>query len=241
MSPATGSGVEASKIRVAVPTRGTVNYLTAQRLQEIRDANPGLPPVMYEAGRLGVSNVRNTIAKKFLLDADVPDWLIMVDDDLVPPPSLLDLTSDDTADIVAYPYLIVRPGISLPFPCAFRWDAEKGVHTVIDQPFSQTGRISCDAAGTGCMAVHRRVLTALKAPFDMQSDEDGIMLRSDDMAFCMKARDAGFSVTVDFTKLADHQPAGTSLNMLHVMYSQAYQAARAREASRPRIVIPGSA
>lgn len=229
-------GKDYSKVLVAIPTRGKIDWNTVLRLNEIRDANPGLPPIHIAPGRLSVSDVRNRIVAQFLESPH--DILVMVDDDVVPHRNMLQITETEY-DIVGATYLIFRPNINLPFPAVLRWDEQKQHYWPIEDVFSKTTLVPCDAVATGCMAIKRAVLEnpELKAPFAMTYNEKGCMVMSDDVAFCDRARKLGYRIGADFSVPCDHMVDGVSLNHLHCQYSEAYRVAREKEQSKRVITL----
>jgi hypothetical protein len=56
--------------------------------------------------------------------------------------------------------------------------------------------VECDAVGSGCSVIARRVLEKLKddMPFNIEWDQYGFPARGTDFAFCKRAKDAGFKV-----------------------------------------------
>ena len=227
--------MDLSRIQLAVPTRGLVDWNTVVRLGQIRDANPGLPPIHYEAGRLAVTDVRNRIAHKFL--ASDAHLLLMVDDDVIPPLGILHMLDRDL-DIVGAPYPIIRVEGAIPFPCALEYDTTHDTYRTLPDPFGRTGLVKVDAIGTGCMAITRRVLEHpdLRIPFRLGTDEYGQLRMSEDVQFCHMARAAGFSVWADFDQRPDHFVAGVSLNRLHDGYVQVFASAN-RKAKENRIIL----
>jgi hypothetical protein len=162
-------------------------------LQEIRDDNPGLPPIVFRPGHLSVSLTRNHIVRQFLAG----DWeaLIMVDDDVAPASTLLGLCDNlDAWDVVAMPTFVWRPELApIPVPAVF------GTSGLI----ASGGVREAEIVGTGCIAIHRRVLEGLHdEPFTV-GFEDGRDV-SDDIMFCRAVRAAGFRIGADFTTAADH-------------------------------------
>lgn len=72
--------------------------------------------------------------------------------------------------------------------------------------FPRVGLQEVDAVGTGCFLAHRRVFehTDMKAPFHRIYNEDGTVERGNDIAFCEKAKAAGFKVWAHFDYSCDH-------------------------------------
>lgn len=185
------------QILVAVPTRGNVSWATCTRLQEIRDANPGLPPILFRPGHLSVALTRNAVVRQFMAG----DWeaLIMVDDDVAPASTLLSLTDGfDRFDVVAMPTFIWRPNLA-PTPIPAVWGMSQ-----IQTANGQAGGLrSAEVVGTGCVAIHRRVFEGLhEEPFMVGREDDHDV--SDDIMFCRAVAAAGFRVGADFTTAADH-------------------------------------
>lgn len=175
---------------LSVPTRGQIQWQTVTRLEQIRDENQGLPPILYQPGNLSVALTRNRIVKQFL--ASSCDTLIMVDDDVVPPPHLLEslLPIADGFGMVAVPH-------SMPSPS----DPGRLVLTSFQE--TRDGLVGCDlafglnevaAVATGCVAISRAALVSLGAnPFRIENDPDAV-ITSDDFLFCADLRKAGFKI-----------------------------------------------
>jgi len=66
------------------------------------------------------------------------------------------------------------------------------------------GLIEIDATGTGVLLTSRRVLEALKAPFERKYDENGIEELGQDLYFSRKAKDAGFRIFSHLDYIAKH-------------------------------------
>lgn len=167
-----------SNVLISVPTRGQMCWQTVTRLEQIRDDRPGLPPILYEPGHLSIAATRNQIVGKFMVsDCDV---LVMVDDDVVPPPHFLDVTE----------YLPEYGMVGVPCPL---WFPEPGFHLNVyrfddDQALRlfdcDPGINDVDALGTGCVAVHRTVFERLgSSPF--RFEQPGV---SEDFVFCADLR-----------------------------------------------------
>ena len=216
-------------ILVAVPTRGAINANLVTRLFELQREYPDLLPPLLQLGHLSVSNGRNAIVRRFL--ATPCSVLLMIDDDVEPPPQVLELADSD-ADITGIPYLYYHGTLNIPAPAVFKIYDNK--LRVLESPFGRTGRVEVDAMGTGVIAIKRRVFEHpdMRAPFAIKYDDDGVMIQTDDIAFCNRAREAGFRQVMDFSLgQADHYPAQMSLNKLQAGYTDAYLRAHAKKGS----------
>lgn len=224
------------KVLFAVPTRGLIDWNCVVRLQQIRDANPTLPPIHYEAGRLAVTDVRNRLVQKFL--SSPYEVLVMIDDDIIVPLGILHMLDRDL-DIVGAPYPIIRVENPIPFPCALEYDTAHDTYRTLPDPFGRTGLVKVDAIGTGCMAIARRVLEHpdLQIPFRIGTDEYGQMRMSEDVNFCQLARTAGFGVWADFDQRPDHFVAGVSLNRIHDGYTMVFATAAKRKEEGKLVIL----
>lgn len=172
---------------VSVPTRGQIQWATVMRLQEIRDAHPGMPPIVYQPGNLSVAQTRNRIVNTFM--AGEWETLVMVDDDIVPSPHFLDeiLPLADGWGMVALPHPMPHPA-----------DRSQIILTVYDDELSpivpKSGLHECGYVATGCVAISRDALDELgPAPFRINADPDAAVT-SDDFLFCDDLHDSGFKV-----------------------------------------------
>lgn len=219
--------LEVKDILCAVPTRGQVDWNTITRLQTLRDEK-GLGPILYEAGRLAVTDVRNRILLKFLTtDAKV---LFFVDDDVIPTLDTLGMLDHLNAgyDIVGAPYMMIHPPVcEIPTPCVFQFTG-RGYKPLKDV-FSLTGLHECDALGTGCMMIQRHVLEDKSVvPFQLGVNGDGVMKMTEDVLFCKRAKERGYKLAADFDRIADHWNS-FSLNSVHKGYLRAWGRAVERE------------
>lgn len=176
---------------LAVPTRGQVGWQTITRLEEIRDATPGLGPIIYQPGNLSVALTRNRIVKRFL-ETDC-STLVMVDDDIVPPPHALEkldaLIPEYGAAAIAHPH----PWPNEPGRIVLSaYDiAPDGGYTAA---MLTEGANEVDAVATGCVAISRAAIEATgPAPFRIAHDPDA-SIASDDFLFCADLRILGFKI-----------------------------------------------
>ena len=154
-----------------------------------------------------IPNNRNKICKKFI-DGDW-DWLFMFDEDNIPIKNLFSILEHDL-DVCGgvYPG---RNSKGFNFH-AFDLDEEKYPEKIffsfIQDPDRREGVQKVDAVATGCIAVKRHVIEKMykkgMAPFEELYDKYGIMITSDDMAFCLKCRELGIHVYADWNILCDH-------------------------------------
>jgi GT2 family glycosyltransferase len=143
-----------------------------------------------------ISNNRNKIVQRFL--AKDYDYLLMIDSDIVPPPSVINM-ADFQKDIIAATAFIYQ-GVIMPVA----WNRmPDGMYKPIDIS-EYDGIVEVDAIGTGCVMLSRKVLEDVKAPFLNEYDPDGIKLFGLDIAFCQKAKEKGYKVFTSIDYVCSH-------------------------------------
>ena len=141
-----------------------------------------------------VTNNRNRIVKRFL--AGDADFLLSMDDDVVPLGNPLDYVELDK-DILIFPCPIWNYGYSKSKPVVWNIGLINEAGHALDGRIPLRERvIEIAEGGTGCVLIHRRVLEhpAMQDPFEEVVDADGVSEVGHDLAFCRRAREAGFRV-----------------------------------------------
>jgi hypothetical protein len=149
---------------------------------------------------------RNHIVQDFL--ASGFEWLLMVDNDMNPPPNLIDMVdrADGRMDILVPKFYAVKDrAVALP------GSEGPGLALILGWQCFASGLGKnewCEIAwaGTGVMFIHRRVFDGLgRQPwFRFAYDDYGMMMNSEDVNFCQKARKAGFTIWGNQRFEADH-------------------------------------
>jgi hypothetical protein len=231
---------QVSDIFLATPTRGQLNWNHVKAIYRLMADHPDLLQPELESGGLGVCHPRNMLVQKFL--STPAKILFFIDDDVVPRPTVMKMLAHlDQYDIVGAPYPLVHPPlVPIPTPCAFK-EVRKAGYVPLDDIFMLRGIQECEALGTGCMMIKREVLEHEGImPFKLGVDDKGIMKVSEDILFCMKAKEAGFRIGADFDQVADHCHI-LSLNTTHHAYMnklmKAIEIDRADQANQSRIVL----
>lgn len=166
-----------------------------------------LGPVVRVEGACLISKLRNQIASTFL-DRSSSDWLLMLDADEVLSVPAFDalLAAADEAErpMVAGLYFgAFDTGGTYPTPMPMIFRREEGgaggYQPVRDYP--DDAIIPVDAAGTGCLLIHRRVLEAMRESATPDEGPDYCWFIDgpvrgqwvgEDIAFCMRAAMHGF-------------------------------------------------
>lgn len=146
---------------------------------------------------------RNQIHNAFLKSNN--EWLVMLDSDVIPPPDFAsrliahekpmiggwyckkDMMNPELRYPVVYDDLETRDGIRY-------WNIRKQAGEGIEK---------VDAAGAGCWLMHRDVARAIgENPYNMEHG-------GEDMELCVKVRNAGFEIWIDWDIACSH--VGTAL------------------------------
>ncbi len=174
------------------------------RLALSRPERLASPPLIRMVGSGLLSRTRNELVVNFL-DRTDGDWLWMVDSDEQLPVDAFDRLVEAASyrrPVMAGLYFAAYPNpggmFPLPRPLIFTHD---GVGHVPIWDFPRDTVIPVDAAGTGCLLVHRRVLNAIRGVADAAARDwawfqdgptpDGRWV-SEDLTFCARIRSAGF-------------------------------------------------
>jgi len=155
------------------------------------------------------------------------DFWLSIDSDNPPFCNPLDLCFLDL-DVVGFPTPIYKwkPALAGNRPIiwnAFDYIEEKDAYV---EHKNKCGLQLVDAIGGGCMLVARRVLehsVMQYQPFARKSDLDGLYNRGNDIAFCERAKDAGFNIWSHFSYQCDHFRK-LSLAGIHNGYCAAFNA-----------------
>ena len=193
------------KVQVAVPSRNPVGYdlcgglaLGLAKMQQ----NPRYDVEIRMQSGFGVELVRNRIVGEFLRTDR--EYLLMIDDDMVPPEDLLDMTVHGR-DVVGALYYAWDPRKG-PFVAAYDRGEDGGYGALTPGEVERQGLREVALVGGGCLLVHRRVLEALSPPwFRFETDGEGRrILTPEDFFFCRNAVAGGIRVFLDTDRICGH-------------------------------------
>ena len=149
-----------------------------------------------------ISSNRNKIVKRFL--ATDNDYLMMIDDDVVPLFNPAEFLFADV-DVIGFPAKVRQGDRQLNW-VAYIKHPDRHEYAPVD--FTKVEQdielLSVDAVGTGCILIKRKVLENIKAPFHIHFDEDGILTMGTDFAFCERAKKAGFEIFTTPQRVCEH-------------------------------------
>jgi hypothetical protein len=134
---------------------------------------------------------RNVFCKQ-LKDCDA-DWLCMIDNDMVIPDNFLDTLKDVPADAdIVVPAFYIWDQTSLNLTLCWGWDGAAADGRTKQLP---PGFHELTKAGTGAIFLRPSVFNKLPYPyFQYEWNEDAGLKATEDIPFCIRAREAGIKI-----------------------------------------------
>lgn len=162
------------------------------------------------------AGARNLLAKK--MQEHGCDWIMMCDNDVAPPPDVLDMLekATDEMDVVV--------------PVCHMWLAEKAIAMSVMRPVGLQANdfndlrveldslpewLELEATGTGCIFLRRRVFEKMEYPyFHYKWDSDGCLDSTEDIIFSQESRKKGVRIWLN-TKFTARHFHTVDLSTLH--------------------------
>lgn len=207
-------------------------------------------------GHRSIGGARNRLVARFRESGDNPeDVLWFIDADVMPSENtarLLPHLADPSIDIWGGIYPLMARGSGKDDPLEITWTMydEKDGHFTAAEPHDADGLQEVGGLGTGCMFIRRRVLMdkrLRRAPerdgipciFRTTYHEDDSVEYSDDLDFCLRARQAGYRIWADPQVMWGHRKMGDvrdSYNLGAAAFQAGYRHAHEEAKSKRRIV-----
>ena len=209
----------AHKVSIGSCDPGIVNGAFAYRLIQLAQARSArLGPFVRVKGSGLLSKQRNRVVKQFL-DGTKSDWLLLIDSDeqlsVEAFDKLLETAHDKERPVVAG---LVFAGFGIegapypkPVPAIFQ-DAPEGFLPLYK--YDKNSVFEIDAAGTGCLLIHRSVLEKMRETADKNQGPDWCWFWDgpvdgnwigEDLLFCRRIRALGFPIYVNTGAILPHQ------------------------------------
>lgn len=186
---------------------GVVDSMFALQLMNVcKERGARIAGVLHVECSGMLSRSRNELVAQYLQDApaDTP-WLLMIDSDeqldLAGFDKLIATAHDTERPIVSGLYFAAWPGDLYPSPVPTIYDRIEGSRYKPIYDYEPNAVIPIDAAGTGCLLIHRSVLERMRENAsqheganycffrDMPVNQDWL---SEDFYFCALAQQLGF-------------------------------------------------
>ena len=153
----------------------------------------------YLSKQMPVDANRNHMVRHFMENTNA-EYLLFNDDDIVPPRDILSMISHKKP-IVSALCMIMKKGIPLPLIM----EAEGEGFKMMNKDKVDSELLKVDGIGCGSVLIHREVFETIAPPwFLFDRNEYGEVSLGEDYYFSNKAREHGFQLYVDISKLCGH-------------------------------------
>lgn len=215
----------AKGIYIAILNEGTIRTELATTLMRWqRDGE--LSIYLFFPADKPIENNRNQIVKDFLAHPEC-EWLLQIDDDIIPPNDYLNLILHDK-DIITGVCFAMRQNAIVPLileneekHMVFKEDEIKPESDKLFNVMKINkleGLVEVDSVGTGAILIHRRVFenpAMQKHPFRTLWNEDGTRKIGQDLQFCRLAKENGYRIWVDTRYVCEHVVDSVGLSKIY--------------------------
>lgn len=186
------------KILIAIPTAKYIEMQTFKSLWDLEVPDGYELDFTYSFG-YNIAQVRNLIAS--WIQQGTYDYLFSVDSDIVLPKDTLTKMIAHDKDIISGVYIQRKPNVEIPE--IYRW---KGNHltNVALHELKPSGLQKIDACGFGCVLIKAEVIQTMSYPHFVYEMDHKTPAPSEDVYFCMKATEQGFTLYADSTIVCGH-------------------------------------
>jgi len=197
---------EKNKVYLAILNKGWLRREIIYKMLPQMTNTPGVE-VVWENPNLTydhpIFSNRNQIRLRFL-QTDCTH-LLMIDDDVIPYDNPIPYVWADK-DIIGFPAKVRQHGQSVNWVAYMKHPSTQTGYSAIDFGVvdDDVDLIKCDAIGTGCILIKRKVLEKLESPFTILIDDNGVCTMGTDFAFCKKATENGFEVYSSTKLVCEH-------------------------------------
>jgi len=150
-------------------------------------------------GMFPLDSARNHCVNEFLKTNN--DYLLWIDDDIVPPIDGLEKLLKADKDIIGGVGFAMKyeNGIGFPYPVTLRYNEEKKYIAYYGE-----GVEECDATGGAFILFKRKVYEEMDKPYEFHYYRNGTLSLTCDFDIHQKAQKAGFKLFIDFSVICDH-------------------------------------
>lgn len=198
--PTVAPAGEKKKILIAIPNKNLIEAETFKSIYDL-EVPDGYETVFQYFYGYQVEQVRNLIAEWVVKGPY--DYLLAVDSDIAFPKDTLKKMISHNKDIVTALYVQRIPGTHTVE--VMRDNGHGGVSHVPWPELKGKGLVKVDSCGFGCVLLKREVFVNIEYPhFQYKSALDHKHTLSEDVYFCLKAKEKGFEIWADTSILCDH-------------------------------------
>jgi len=189
-----------SRIFIAIPNNGWIHAeLATVLIHWTHDPSISIRLFM-PIGLSPLDNARNTCVKEFL--EDYYDYILFIDNDIVPPLKALRELLKADKDIIAplcFTWKRDDNNQGFPMPVAHRY-AKNGEY----EPYIGKGIEETDIVTGGMFLSKREVLEKMDRPFAFTYHANGTVIYSEDFYFAQKAQKLGYKLYTHYDLLCKH-------------------------------------
>jgi len=199
---------DVTTIEVCIPNRDSTSQMNAslsKTIQSLEMPEDGDYNVKVRHSYMQpVDANRNKMVKSFLQDEE-NDWLLMIDNDVVPPKDILKMV--ECGKPVVSATVTIKKG-SVPQPVILKEEGDQyrqvNIGEFVDE--EQDGLIQVDGVGTGCLLVRRDVLEGMQPPWFkfLYNEEDGSLKLGEDFYFSRRLKQNGVPIHVSTEFVCSH-------------------------------------
>lgn len=198
---------DVTTVEVCVPNRESssqINSSLAKTLESLETPDDGEYDVSVRHSYMQpVDANRNKMVKNFLKDED-NDWLLMVDNDVVPPANILEMI-EYGKPVVSAAVTIKKGSVPQPIILVSEGDQYRQVNLSEYVDKEEGDYINVDAVGTGCILIRRDVLEDMKPPwFKFKYNEEGGLALGEDFYFSKRLEQSDVPMYVSTQHVCRH-------------------------------------
>lgn len=199
------------RIEIAIPNRSSSSQINASLAKTLQSLDSPDTEKNYEVSvsfsyLQPVDANRNEMVKNFLNNPD-NEWLLMIDNDIVPPVDILSMV-EHGEKVVSGVCTIKKDKV--PQPVIVKEDESRTNYRQVNlseyqDEVREDGLLEVEGIGTGCLLIHRSVLEEMKPPwFRFEYNEYGGLALGEDFYFSRRLRENDVPMYVDTNMVCSH-------------------------------------
>ena len=194
-------GGDVPRVQIVIPCKtGWIWHELALRLTQWSHSQTFKMGYKFYPYLVPHDNARNTAVKGFL--EDFWDYLVMIDDDIIPPIETIDELLKADKEIISPTCLTIKPdenNMTFPIPVANRYDEDHKYRPYYGQGIEETDTIT-----GGMFMVKREVYEKIERPFYFTYHKDGTVEYSEDFVFSQQCQSLGYKLYTHYGILCEH-------------------------------------
>ena len=207
------------KVCIGIVNDGTINALLAMDFIHIARHPQGKLDHMVQVGNIGLTTRSRNVVVKTYLETTEAEWLLLIDSDER-------LTLETWFKLLETAHHKERPIVSglvfaaffdgddalRPVPTIYRMNETNGLQPIDDYPQNEV--IEVDAAGTGCLLIHRSVLLEMQKQATTNQGKDWAWFVEgaiegtyfgEDLLFSKRLKSLGYKIHAHTGAILPHQ------------------------------------